>query len=178
MTKVKTINLRGNQYAQVVDRLNAFRKACPNSKISTESFTQDGVTIFKARVWKNKADFLELLKSGIGKEEALLSADADGTARSDEQDLKKEKGFEKLETIAVGRALAMLGYAASGEIASAEEMDEFFNFKAETFIKDSLECNSMQTLRRMFMDLPQDVQAREDVIKAKDAAKARILEES
>ena len=36
-----------------------------------------------------------------------------------------EKAFEKLETIAVGRALAFAGYLASGEIASFEEMQEF-----------------------------------------------------
>lgn len=35
----------------------------------------------------------------------------------------KEKFLENLETVAVGRALAVAGYMASGEIASFEEMD-------------------------------------------------------
>lgn len=43
----------------------------------------------------------------------------------------KDKDFEKLETIAVGRALATLGYMASGEIASSEEMEEFMDYQQE-----------------------------------------------
>ena len=43
---------------------------------------------------------------------------------------QKDKDFEKLESIALGRALANLGYLASGEIASTEEMEEFQKFQA------------------------------------------------
>ena len=39
--------------------------------------------------------------------------------------LGKEKAFEKLETVAVGRALAFAGYEVKEGIASKEEMDEF-----------------------------------------------------
>ena len=35
------------------------------------------------------------------------------------------KSFEKLESIAVGRALAFAGFSADGEIASFEEMEEY-----------------------------------------------------
>lgn len=174
MPQIKTINLRGNQYAQVVDRLNAFRTANPNSKIATDCSTENGTTIFKARIWKDKADFIDLLKSGIGKDEALLSADAEGTARSDEKKLTSEKGFEKLETIAVGRALAMLGYAASGEIASAEEMEEFFEFRANEFIKFATECSTLKSLREAYLNLPREISRLEEVVKAKDDAKERL----
>ena len=42
---------------------------------------------------------------------------------------KGVKGFEKIESISVGRALAMLGYCADGEIATSEEMEEFQDFQ-------------------------------------------------
>jgi hypothetical protein len=42
-----------------------------------------------------------------------------------------EKALEKLESIAVGRALAFAGYLASGEIATAEEMERFASFGTE-----------------------------------------------
>ena len=178
MTQVKTINLRGNQYAQVKDRLLAFREANSNGKIHTEVFTQEGVTIFKAYVWKDKGDFLELLKSGVDKSTALLSSDANGTARSDEADLKKDKGFEKLETIAVGRALAMLGYGTDGAIASSEEMENYHEFRANEFIKFSQECSTLKELRDAFMNLPSEVARLEEVVEAKETAKARLTEES
>lgn len=178
MPQVKTINLRGSQYAQVKDRLQAFWEANPNGKIQTETLAQDKVTIFKAYVWKNKRDFLELLKTGANKDDALLSADANGTSRSDEQDIKKDKGFEKLETVAVGRALAMLGYSVRGEIASSEEMEEYYEFKANEFVKLSQECSTMKTLRDAYMALPSEVARLEEVVEAKETAKARLMEES
>ena len=42
---------------------------------------------------------------------------------------KTAKDFEKLETISVGRALAMLWYLASWEVASSEEMEEFMEYQ-------------------------------------------------
>ena len=41
-------------------------------------------------------------------------------------ELKGLKAFEKLESVAVGRALAYLGFGIDGSIASSEEMEEFF----------------------------------------------------
>jgi len=47
MKKTKTIDLRGNQYAQVKERLKEFRADCPNGKIETEpQFNQDGSLMF------------------------------------------------------------------------------------------------------------------------------------
>ena len=116
MVGVKTMDLKGNKYAKVADRLVAFREANPRSKISTECIVDGNVTTFRAYVWKDKTEFMELLKTGADREAALLSADAEGSARSDEKKTG-DKAFEKLETVAGGRALALLGYARSGEIA-------------------------------------------------------------
>jgi hypothetical protein len=51
----------------------------------------------------------------------------------------KDKLFEKQETIAVGRALALLGYASDGEIASSEEMEEFQAHKQEQLAEAVME---------------------------------------
>jgi len=114
--KVKTIDLKGKEYAQVVDRLKAFREACPRGKIETKPTITEKHIIFEARVVKDKKD--------------ETSAEATGHAMAP-SDKKGDKMFEKLETISVGRALAMLGYLASGEIASSEEMEEFYEYKDE-----------------------------------------------
>ena len=50
MAGVKTIDLKGNKYAKVADRLTAFRAANPRSKISTECIVDGNVTTFRAYV--------------------------------------------------------------------------------------------------------------------------------
>lgn len=113
--KMKTISLQGKEYAQVKDRVKEFRAENPNGLINTTpTIQEDGQIIFKAHVVKDKAN--------------ESSAEATGHALGKNNG---QKAFEKLETIAVGRALALLGYGADGEIASGEEMEEFLAYKQE-----------------------------------------------
>lgn len=112
---MKTITLQGKEYAQVSERLKEFRKDSPRGKIETTPTIQpDGQILFKAFVLKDKSD--------------ENSAEATGHALGQN---KGAKAFEKLETIAVGRALAMIGYASDGEIASGEEMEEYLRFQED-----------------------------------------------
>ena len=115
MKKTPTIDLKGKAYAQVKDRLKEFRTDCPNGLIETTPTISDTSIIFKARILKDKAD--------------PASAEATGHSFAKVTDKGVEKQFEKQETIAVGRALALLGYAVDGEIASSEEMEEFLTQK-------------------------------------------------
>ena len=113
--KTKTISLQGKDYAQVKDRIKEFRTDCPNGLIETNpTIMEDGQVLFKARILKDKSD--------------PSSAEASGHAIGQNKGIK---AFEKLETIAVGRALALLGYASDGEIASSEEMEEFNKYQEE-----------------------------------------------
>lgn len=112
--KTKTINLQGKEYAQVKDRLKEFREANPSGLIETKPEFHEDTIIFKARIVKekNSPDSAEATGHSMGKNTGA-------------------KAFEKLETIAVGRALALLGYGSDGEIASGEEMQEFLEQKQE-----------------------------------------------
>lgn len=115
MTKIKTMKVSGNDYAKVAERIKAFRNANPRGKIETiPTITEDNKILFKATIIKDKAE--------------EFSAEATGHALGEN---KGAKALEKLETIAVGRALALLGYAGDGEIASGEEMEEFEEYKAQ-----------------------------------------------
>ena len=145
MKKIKTIDLKGNSYAKVADRLKEFRQDCPNGKIeTTPSIQEDGQVLFKAYILKDKAD--------------EFSAEATGHALGGNTN---PKAFEKLETIAVGRALAMLGYASDGEIASGEEMEEFLQYqdqKKEAMITDykkTIEkCKTLEELKTAWGNIP------------------------
>lgn len=160
---VKTIKLQGKDYAQVKDRLHEFRTANPNGLIETTPTIQpDGQIIFKARIVKDKGDTTSAEATGhaIGKNE--------GT-----------KAFEKLETIAVGRALALLGYASSGEIASSEEMEEYEEYKKnkweETLFaaQEAIEsCFSLEELKTVWADIPAD--AKKALEEKKNETKAKL----
>lgn len=100
-------------HAKVKDRLKAFWEENSRGKIDTTyKIESNGMTVFKTTMLRDKAD--------------PHSREATAHAMGNVTD---EKSFEKLETISVGRCLALLGYATDGEIASSEEMEEFENYK-------------------------------------------------
>jgi len=163
MKKTKTMDLKGKAYAQVKDRLKEFREANTRASIDTAPTIQaDGSLTFKAYILTDKAD--------------LTSADATGHARGTGKGGEKE--FEKLETIAVGRALALLGYATDGEIASSDEMEEFEAFKAEGVkkqIKDAETAlkatKSLAALSKVWANLP--IEVKKELGALKDQLKAK-----
>lgn len=142
--KTPTIDLKGKAYATVPARIKEFREANPNGLVETNPQVQaDGQIIFTARILKDKANPSsgEATGHSIGK-------------------LSGDKAFEKLETIAVGRALALLGYMASGEIASSEEMESFREYqieKKQADIQEAVqaltECKTLVELRETWATL-------------------------
>lgn len=177
--QVKTLEI---SYAKVADRLNEFRSVNPRSKISVKfSYNEKGDLTHHAYIWKDKTDFYDLLKSGVNAKDALESADAEGSSLMYADKVKQEKGFEKNETIAIGRALAILGYAGSGEIASSEEMEEFENFKKqrdEALKDEAIEklsnAKDMNGLKAIFVGLPNQIRMNEKVVATKDAMKKKL----
>jgi len=102
--KSQTIKIQGGaEYAKVATRLVEFHEDNPECSIETTVDFKDGWAMFRAEVKCPRGTF---------------SAHSLGNA-------KAAKAFEKLESIAVGRALAYAGYMASGEIASFEEMQAY-----------------------------------------------------
>lgn len=117
MNKVATINLKGNEYATVPQRLKQFRQDNPRASVETNPvFQPDGTIVFSAKIVRDKADDTSATATGH-------SYGKNGEA----------KAFEKLETIAVGRALALLGYLNNGQVATTEEMTEFEEYKQSQF---------------------------------------------
>lgn len=164
MKKVATINLSGKNYAQVKDRIKEFRTDCPNGLIeTTPTFTEDGI-MFKARIVKDKNN--------------PASAEATGHSFATASKNQKEKQFEKQESIAVGRALALLGYASDGEIASSEEMEEFLADKEEKRAEAIMEvteaignCANLEELKTLWSALSGEMK-----VAVKNAQEAKKLE--
>ena len=156
------------EYALVPDRLKQFREENPQAAVDTEpSYNADGSVTFKATIVKDQSD--------------EHSAKGTGHARYSENELKKAKAFEKLETISVGRALANIGYLNDGQVATTEEMEEFHQFrtanKVEQALVDIEEAETLDDLKSIFIALKPEVKATEKVIKAKDAKKKSFEKE-
>jgi hypothetical protein len=160
--KTPTINLKGKDYATVPARIKEFRKANPNGLIETNpDILPDGQVIFTARILKDKAN--------------PASGEATGHSIGN---VSGDKAFEKLETIAVGRALALLGYMASGEIASSEEMEEFLLYrqqKKQEAITCALEtlnaCKSLAGLQKAWKSLGVIIKEAEVIAKKEELKK-------
>lgn len=177
--RASTMQLSGNDYAKVAERIKLFREDWKDGKIETDHTTnEDGSVEYSAWIWKNKTDLLELMKAGITDKETLRSsADADGNSKGEVG--KKVKDFEKLQTIAVGRALANLGYLGSGDVASFEEMEEFSKYqdaqKAEA-IKQAIETlqgtKTLEELKQAF--IATGMMNNPIVVAAKDECKAKL----
>lgn len=107
------IELKGKKYAEVKERVIAFRKLFPTGCIKTEMVKYDkDEIIFKASAYDTYVD-----EDGCGD----LGLIATGYARG-----KANKFFslEDTETSAVGRCLGFLALGIHGGIASAEEIKE------------------------------------------------------
>lgn len=167
MKKTATIDLKGKAYAQVKDRIKEFRTDNPNGLIETTPTITDTQIIFKARILKDKSD--------------ESSAEATGHSFAKVTDKNVEKQFEKQETIAVGRALALLGYSSDGEIASSEEMEEFQAHKQAQYqeaVDEATErignCETVEQLKEVWSSLSGEMKVA--VKPAQEAKKLQLNE--
>ena len=109
--KDKNGNTSVKQYAEVNQRIKAFRMVYPEGRIDTELlYDNEGKCCFKAYVFRNTEDEKPL---------------GTGTAYEKENStfINKTSYIENCETSAVGRALAMCGFGIDTSIASKEEVE-------------------------------------------------------
>ncbi len=125
------------EYAKVNDRLLEFRQENPKGSIVTSFQLVTDRIIFKSHIVKDRGD----------------NTSAEATGHATGKDDGTEKVFEKLETIATGRALALLGYGAKGEIASSEEMEEFQEYQQEKHAEMIMEITEQLDNATTLMEL-------------------------
>lgn len=137
MNKVQTINLKGNEYATVPQRLLEFRNKHPRASVETKpEFQADGMVVFTAKIVKDKSD--------------PNSASATGHSYGK---LTGDKAFEKLETVATGRALALLGYLNNGQIATSEEMQEFEEYQLQQVVEEINQAEKRDEFQKILAKL-------------------------
>lgn len=105
---IKPVDIKGKDYAQVNDRIKAFRELCPNGTITTDIIElTNGVVTMKATVYDEEG---KILGTGLAQEKESSSY------------INKTSYIENCETSAVGRALGFAGIGVDGSMCSAEEL--------------------------------------------------------
>lgn len=114
---IKTTDIKGKDYAEVNQRIKAFRMIYPQGAIKTMLVSNNnGVCIFRAEVYE-----YEKCNEAGNYESKLL-----GTGMAYEKEnstfINKTSYIENCETSAVGRALGMCGFGIDTSVTSAEEV--------------------------------------------------------
>lgn len=105
---IKTVDIKGKQYAEVSQRIKAFRMCFPEGSIRTYIIlNENGVCVIRAEVLTDQG---KVLGTGTAFEEQNANY------------INKVSYIENCETSAVGRALGMAGFGVDVAVASAEEV--------------------------------------------------------
>lgn len=116
--QIKTTDIKGKDYAEVNQRIKAFRMVYPQGTIQTQLLSNDnGTCVFQARVYDENN---KLLGTGTAYE------------KEDSSFINKTSYIENCETSAVGRALGMCGFGIDVSVASAEEVQNAINNQVVT----------------------------------------------
>ena len=106
---IKTTEIKGKDYAEVNQRIKAFRMCYPNGTIITEiKSIENGVVIMQATV---KDEEGKVIATGLAYEKENATF------------INKTSYIENCETSAVGRALGMCGFGIDASVASKEEVE-------------------------------------------------------
>ena len=108
---IRTTDIKGKEYAEVNQRIKAFRMVYPDGFIITDLMSnENGVCVFKASVGYYDNGDPRPLGTGTAYEKESSSF------------INKTSYIENCETSAVGRALGMAGFGIDTSVASYEEV--------------------------------------------------------
>lgn len=167
---IATINLKGKEYAEVNQRVKAFRFLFPEGTILTKMEHYDGETVIFSATAYNGA---EVLSKGTAWEKF-------GTSN-----VNRFSALENAETSAVGRCLGFLGLGIDTSIASAEEIqnaelnepleDKYITALKEKLKKHGVKATELKALKdiKALSELTIEVwQKAMDELEKKDNSKA------
>lgn len=130
---IKTIDIKNKSYAQVPERIKAFRMIYPTGYITTQMLSnENGVCIMQTEVGYEDENGKHTLATGMAYE------------KEDSSFINKTSYIENAETSSCGRALGMAGFGIDVSVASAEEVQNAINNqpiskKEQTVLKNMIE---------------------------------------
>ena len=141
---ITTTDIKGKDYAEVNQRIKAFRMVYPEGTIYTDMLSnEDGVCVFVAKVYANGSDVINsLLGTGHAYEKEASSF------------INKTSYIENCETSAVGRALGMCGFGIDTSVCSA---DELANAQLQQEANEPLKKSQVKTLKELAKKVGSDI---------------------
>lgn len=139
-------DIKGKKYAEVNQRVKAFRMLFPDGFIKSEIVSiENGICVMKARVGYYVVESDKLMEVIIG----------EGTAyeKEDSSFINKTSYIENCETSAVGRALGMAGIGMDAEIASAEEQQ---NAMLNQALTEKITETQVKSIRTTIKEHPEE----------------------
>lgn len=129
---IKTTDIKGKEYAEVNQRIKAFRICYPNGSIMTDIVNlADGIVTIKATIINGEG---AVLATGYAQEKESSSF------------INKTSYIENCETSAVGRALGFCGFGIDTSVASYEEV-------ANAIANQPLDKKLLAEAKRLDIDL-------------------------
>lgn len=110
---IKTIDVKGKDYAEVPQRIKAFRSLFPNGAIETSIISNDNQMV--------------VMKATVRDEEGHVLGEGHAYEKESSSFINKTSYIENCETSAVGRALGMCGFGIDISVASYEEVANAIN---------------------------------------------------
>lgn len=144
---IRTTNIKGKEYAEVPQRIKAFRMVYPEGFIITELLSnENGVCVFRA-------------ECGYYDENGNAHVTGTGTAYEKESGsfINRTSYIENCETSAVGRALGMAGFGIDISVASAEEVSNAILNQQE--LEETPEDAVPQTVLKKEFDAKETIKA-------------------
>lgn len=133
---IATTDIKGKDYAEVNQRIKAFRMVYPEGTINTEIISlENGVCTMKATAMNEG----KILGTGFAQEK-------EGSTF-----INKTSYIENCETSAVGRALGMCGFGIDTSVCSAEELQNALNNqdKPETKSKPKIKYATEEQIAKL-----------------------------
>lgn len=145
---IRTTEIKGKEYAEVNQRIKAFRMCYPDGFIETEMLlNENGVCVFKAVVGFN---FIEIYgDNGMHKETKIILGTGTAYEKEGSTFINKTSYIENCETSAVGRALGMAGFGIDTSVASFEEVA---NAIQQQEVKQLIDSKFEAALRQIIND--------------------------
>lgn len=136
---LNTTNIKGKEYAEVNQRIKAFRMVYPNGAIITDMMSnENGVCVFKATIYN---------------EDQIIIGTGTAYEKETSSFINKTSYIENCETSAVGRALGMCGFGIDTSVASAEEVQNAINNQGKEERPLPPRARLIKKLNEMKMDI-------------------------
>lgn len=118
---IKTTDIKGKDYAEVNQRIKAFRMVYPTGTIETEIIEHNRELIV------DNSTNVVIIKAIVKNEDGRVLGTGTAYEKENSSFINKTSYIENCETSAVGRALGMAGFGIDTSVASAEEVQNAIN---------------------------------------------------